>query len=1254
MALSAEEVFDLARAAAKGPHSGHIDSQFTLEAEVEEMKLLLSLIVAGEFRTPDSAHLSADYNIHDQASVDNDGAKVDEGSQSWSQEWITVGDVVYVLDSFGGASRRTTESSDLPFAPSDLLKFDLLDSEGQISIYEQELDGERVYYMTGPAAESGRYPVLGYANGIDGVVDYWIGAEDHLLRRLEVSVASVGLTRDAEILRLNGFVTLSDYGKSVDIQPPVPEGPDDHGNSPANATEITVGESVKATVDSWLDSDYFRFQGEEGRLYLIVLSIQPAYNEAYGTDSTLFGPDGVTPELAYSQGGGRIVWQATASDTYYLSVESGQEETHDYTLTITLLPEEDDYGDDPSTAQEIGIDEPVEGLIGQVDDMDYFKFTATEGQVYRVDVTSPRQVDRPYVALHGPGGQLKEDTTLGGPVSQDYDTERILWVAPAQGDYYLSVEFRHSNNVGPYTLRVVAIPHIVDDHSDRAANATGLSIGETVGGSLDYEFDLDYFKFNAEEGQGYRVDIDHGSLRSSDLTLYAPDGFMPVPLEKYTHEDGDGYRLLWMAPEGATYHLEVRSDGGATGEYTITVTAVEAGPDDHGNDSETATDLSIGETLQGSMDYEFDLDYFRFMANEGQEYLLHVDHQTLDNSRIKVYASDAMTQPSSYSSFYSSGPDGGTTYRWKADASSEYFVEIESGSGSLGAYTIVIDALTTTPATTPAQTPAIAPTPTITPTPDDCSTGGAVSDAANNPGLVADCEILLAARDTLGFLNWSSGTPISDWDGITVGGTPQRVEKLQINNFGGLSGRIPAGLGGLSKLTHLDLHANLITGSIPAELGNLKNLVMLRLWANDLSGPIPTELGKLSNLEYLDLGINRLSGAIPPELGNLSNLDVLSLYRNRLSGTIPPELGRLSRLRTLWLENNLLTGIPPELGRLSNLGELHLDDNRLAGSIPPELGNMTNLWRLRLSYNQLTGSIPEELGSLRNLRYLGINGNVSLTGCLPTVFRTQLDLTLSDLGDRPFCDEYTAPESPVSTPSGPDLFAENAINRMYLPLPPGLSFSPNIIVRNQGNVSSARTTLRYYRSDDSTITTGDTEVGNEEVEALEPYTRSWKVIIGLDMPTTLGTYYYGACVDAVPGESNTANNCSTATEVVVRILNSPPQLVGDVNDRTVTLGESFQLDLSSVFSEPDGEEITDYGFTLTPSGIISGGIDSLSGILTLTAIGVGDAIVAVDASDIHRNWSDLQDLFVVTVVPAQTGSNTPSAPTSLAGTATRH
>ena len=45
----------------------------------------------------------------------------------------------------------------------------------------------------------------------------------------------------------------------------------------------------------------------------------------------------------------------------------------------------------------------------------------------------------------------------------------------------------------------------------------------------------------------------------------------------------------------------------------------------------------------------------------------------------------------------------------------------------------------------------------------DCAVDGAVASPANNPGLVADCNVLLAARDTLegtGTLNWSASTYI--------------------------------------------------------------------------------------------------------------------------------------------------------------------------------------------------------------------------------------------------------------------------------------------------------------------------------------------------------------------------------------------------------------------------------------------------------------------------------------------------------------
>ena len=686
---SAREVLDLAAASAKDAHSGQIEGEFTLETEFEDTRVFLTTGISGVFETPDRSHLRVTHSLQGPPSLDIDGTQVDFVSRSWAEEWTTVGGHVYV-DSSEGEYRHPRDRITLSFELFELFKFDLLDLDGEISTSEQEIDGERVYFLTGPAAQDGRYPLLDRAPGIDGVVDYWIGAEGHLLRRLEVSIVSVGLTGDAPTKRLNGFVTLSAFGKSVDIRPPEQEGADDHGNSPATATEISVGESVNASVETWLDADYFSFRAEEGRLYHIDVSDEGAYNKAYGTHSTLFGSDGITEELALSkrsgQQGTRILWQVSASGTYYLRVENGQEEEIAYSLTIYLLPEEDDYGDDPSTAHKIDLDEVVEGLIGQLNDRDYFKFSADEGLVYLVEVFPHLRENSPDVVLHGPDGPLQEARPIG---SRGSYTERILWVAPTHGSYYVSVEYRHGRGVGSYTLMATSITHHDDDHSDGAANATRLSMGETVGGSLDYEFDIDYFSFGAEKGHGYSVNLDYGSSHLSDLKLYASDGFTPVPLAKYTLEDRDGRRLVWMATEIATHYLEVKSVFGRTGDYTITASTVTAAHDDHGNDAENATDIQIAETVQGAMDYEFDLDYFRLNAVVGQKYLMQVKHKALGLATIKVYAADGVTERPPYS--FSSGHNITSTYRWIADTSSQYFVAVESGSGSLGDYTIVIN-----------------------------------------------------------------------------------------------------------------------------------------------------------------------------------------------------------------------------------------------------------------------------------------------------------------------------------------------------------------------------------------------------------------------------------------------------------------------------------------------------------------------------------------------------------------------------------
>jgi len=212
---------------------------------------------------------------------------------------------------------------------------------------------------------------------------------------------------------------------------------------------------------------------------------------------------------------------------------------------------------------------------------------------------------------------------------------------------------------------------------------------------------------------------------------------------------------------------------------------------------------------------------------------------------------------------------------------------------------------------------------------------------------------------------WDLTQPVDTWYGITTDANGC-VSRITLDEQD-LTGTIPAWLGNLAYLTHLDLFGNDLTGPIPPQLGNLSNLLYMDLNYNELNGTIPVELSNLSNLRRLNLGSNQLTGTIPPQLGNLSSLTSLLLSGNQLSGSIPSELGNLSELVYLYLNHNDLIGtIPSELGNLINLSKLLLDNNQLTGEILASFGSLPDLTVLRVADNQLSGCYDDNLLNLCN------------------------------------------------------------------------------------------------------------------------------------------------------------------------------------------------------------------------------------------------------------------------------------------------
>ena len=117
---------------------------------------------------------------------------------------------------------------------------------------------------------------------------------------------------------------------------------------------------------------------------------------------------------------------------------------------------------------------------------------------------------------------------------------------------------------------------------------------------------------------------------------------------------------------------------------------------------------------------------------------------------------------------------------------------------------------------------------------------------------------------------------------------------------------------------------------------------------------------------------------------------------------------------------------------------------------------------------------------------------------------------------------------------GPDLIVQSP-SASAVTLTPGQAFTLHVTVHNQGDEQAAATMLHYYRSNNSTITASDTEVGTDAIGALDASATS-AASIALTAPTGVSAevgIYYGACVASVSGESNTDNNCSSAVKITV-------------------------------------------------------------------------------------------------------------------------
>lgn len=192
--------------------SGYVEVEATVKLAAEDgSQQSIAMEIAGDFQAPDRSRVSM--------SMDSDDG-------STEVEIITVEGTTYLklsgIDMWVIGTDPITPYGDLfQFGPFST-DFEAGVIAGFGSPMREELASENVHYVRGTVSGDSLADLLDNVNDTDGEgeAEFWVGVDDFLVRKM---VIEARLPSEEGTVTIQITMTLSDFGKPVDIQPPEPE-----------------------------------------------------------------------------------------------------------------------------------------------------------------------------------------------------------------------------------------------------------------------------------------------------------------------------------------------------------------------------------------------------------------------------------------------------------------------------------------------------------------------------------------------------------------------------------------------------------------------------------------------------------------------------------------------------------------------------------------------------------------------------------------------------------------------------------------------------------------------------------------------------------------------------------------------------------------------------------------------------------------------------------------------------------------------
>lgn len=434
-----------------------------------------------------------------------------------------------------------------------------------------------------------------------------------------------------------------------------------------NLGTIAGGTVVTGRIDLPGDVDMYKVGLTAGQTYRISTTL----NTLADSTLTLVDRNGTTQLQFNNDANGTSASQmdfyCVTTGNYYVKVAGNvTSQMGTYALSVQALPD---------TAVRLDVWQTVSGSLDAAGERDRYRLDLVAGQKYVIETRLGTLYDT-TLTLTGPNGAqvAYNDDLESGTVGRSR-ASRIVYTPTVSGTYYATVAGYSASYTGTYQIELAPVIDSVGNTLATAQSLGFISGGMTTSGRIDLPGDVDMYRIDMVGGVTYRVTTSLGTLPASTLTLFDRNG-VQVPVSNGTN-GAQGSQFDFLCPSGSPYYVKVAgSVASQMGNYSLSVRVLPDQP--NAVDFVNCPLVEAGQTVDGSIGYDGDLDVFHLDVIAGARYRVSTTLGTLPDSVMTLYGAVFTTR-----TVQATSDDVGTSkasaIEFVADRNgTDYFVQVAS------------------------------------------------------------------------------------------------------------------------------------------------------------------------------------------------------------------------------------------------------------------------------------------------------------------------------------------------------------------------------------------------------------------------------------------------------------------------------------------------------------------------------------------------------------------------------------------------